>query len=312
MVNHSHPDSIRPSPLDAVSKPWATISQPASSVGQSFVQLQAESSHALKQARQPALDFPTHITQSEDMLVILNARATVLLNVFFRNLTQAKQIVKLSSLALNLWQSRVAETDWGYRMFDRGSEDEENAWIFQRLIVLIRDDIYQHLCSVINGFTDAEKFEQQRHIDIFVESMRTWQKKTNRHLMAKWRPVHGVERNTDYPGFMAHLRDSCEKSLEEEWGEDSTELCHSWPYSLNRIHDYGAEWVGPLNSDENDKTPPVPISVPWLERRESGYWFQFADETPDPRGVESDYEQVSGYLARTIDEATRRRCKYRY
>jgi hypothetical protein len=312
MDKHSHPDSIRPSPLDAVPKPWDTIPRPSSSMGQSFVQLRTESSHALQRTRQPTLDFSTHITQSEDMIVILNARATVLLNVSFRNLTQAKQIVELSSLALTLWQSRVAETDWGYRMFDRGSEDEENAWIFQRLIVLIRDDIYQHLCSVINDLTDAEKFEQQRHIDVFVESMRTWQKMTNRHFKSMWGFEHDVECKTGYPGFMAHLRDSCEKSLEEEWGEDSTELCRSWPYSLNRIHDHGAEWVGPLSSDDNDKTPPVPISVPWLERRESGYWFQFVDEAPNSRDVGLDYEQVSGYLARSIDEAKRRRCKYRH
>jgi hypothetical protein len=245
------------------------------------------------------------------MLVILNARATVLLNISFRNLSQPKQIVKLSNLALTLWLSRVTETDWGYSMFDKGSEDEENAWILQRLILLIRDDVYQHLCSAIDDFAEPERGEQQRHIGVFVESMRTWQKITNRHFNSMRGYEHDVESKSGYAGYMSYLRDSCEKNSERDWGTNSLQLCHSWPYSWNRTHDHGAEWVAPLSSDENDKTPPVPISVPWLERRECGYWFQLVDEIPVPRGVESDYERVSAYLGRTIEESKRKKCRYR-
>jgi hypothetical protein len=93
--------------------------------------------------------------------MILNARATVLLNVSFRNLSQPMHIIKLSELALALWISRQTETDWGYGMFDRGSEAEESAWVAQRMIQLVRDDIYQLFCNAVDESADADRVDQQ-------------------------------------------------------------------------------------------------------------------------------------------------------
>lgn len=70
--------------------------------------------------------------------------------------------------------------------------------------------------------------------------------------------------------------------------------------------------MGPFLSDENDKTPAVPISLPWLQRRANGFWFQLIDE-PEVKSspVDSDYESVSTYQGRTITEEDRQKCKYR-
>ncbi|KAF2036095.1 hypothetical protein EK21DRAFT_106201 [Setomelanomma holmii] len=44
------------------------------------------------------------LTESEDMMVILNARGTVMLNMCFRNTSTQRQIVVLASLAIQLWE----------------------------------------------------------------------------------------------------------------------------------------------------------------------------------------------------------------
>jgi hypothetical protein len=70
-------------------------------VKQSISELRAENAR-VRQARRvrKALHFPTNILYSNDMTVILNARATVLLNMSFHCLWQQARVIELSSLAL--------------------------------------------------------------------------------------------------------------------------------------------------------------------------------------------------------------------
>jgi hypothetical protein len=260
---------------------------------QSFSQLKAESSRTHQQARQPAPHFPTNIIESDDMTMILNARATVSLNVSFRNLSQPMHIIKLSELALALWISRQTETDWGYGMFDRGSEAEESAWVAQRMIQLVRDDIYQPFCNAVDESADADRVEQQPHIDVFMKSVRTWQKMINRQNQAARGLDHPIESKDYYPARMARLRLVCERNSTREWGKQAAALCCSVPHTWNRIHDYGAEWTGPLISDPNDRTAPVPIAFDWLDRKEDGFWFRYEPEVLKPRDVGEDFERVS-------------------
>ncbi|KAH7398794.1 hypothetical protein DE146DRAFT_504894 [Phaeosphaeria sp. MPI-PUGE-AT-0046c] len=208
-------------------KPQKGLQQYASfaKIKQTFTQLRSESSRTQKQARRAAPPFPTDIIESEDMTIILNARATVLLNISFRGLDQAKNVIKLANLALSLWLSRRTETAWGYGMLDRGSEDEEHAWIVHKFLVLIRDDICRHLARAIGHFSEAETAEQLRHITVFFQSLRTWQQIINRKNNMSVGLQHAVESRHDFPVIMARIRTLHEKQMEQEWGKSTAEMC---------------------------------------------------------------------------------------
>ena len=53
----------------------------------------------------------TTLYQSEDMIAILNARGTVLLNSAFAGLYEQVEIVKLAMLAVDLYHGRVSNLD---------------------------------------------------------------------------------------------------------------------------------------------------------------------------------------------------------
>jgi hypothetical protein len=95
------------------------------------------------------------------MLVILNARATALLNISFRNLSQSKHIVELASLAIYLFSARKTGSD----MIEDGVSDEEKIWMLKRMIQLVRDDIYTLLLSVDQDLTYADRAEREPHED---------------------------------------------------------------------------------------------------------------------------------------------------
>lgn len=159
------------------------------------------------------------------MTTILNARATVLLNVSFRGLTQTKKVIKLASLALSLWQSRRIEIAWGYDILDRGSEDEGHAWVVHKFLVLIRDDICRHLSRAIGHFSETETAEQIQHITVFLQSLRTWQQIINRKNNMALGLQHAVESRADFPATMARLRSQYEKQMEQDWGQSTAEMC---------------------------------------------------------------------------------------
>jgi hypothetical protein len=84
-------------------KPWGRIKFRVRRAKQSIYEPIAESEaeqQAQQYRQQKAPHFPTNIIDSDDMCVILNARATVLLNTSFYGLEQQKRIVALSSLAI--------------------------------------------------------------------------------------------------------------------------------------------------------------------------------------------------------------------
>jgi hypothetical protein len=285
-------------------KPWAKIARSARHLKQSFSQLKAESSRSAREACQPIPQFPLRILDSDDLLVILNARATVLLNISFRNRSQSRHIVTLSSLARFLFSVHRIESD---RIGGETSQ-EERAWMIRRMLQLIRDDVYQLLTYASQEFIQAEREEQQRHLDAFCTSAMTWQNLINRQIKSARGHSHRFESGEGFPDRMATLRAKCERWCSQLWVEESAELCESNPYTWNRSHDTGAEWTGPLLSDNNDRAGPKLIAVPWLERREDGYWLKVqVDQPPEPQ---LNLEEVQKYSGRTITESKRRNCKH--
>jgi hypothetical protein len=160
----------------------------------------------MQQARQPIPRFPNNIVESDDMVVILNARATVLLNASFRELRQQKQVIKLAALALELWQRRNVRTNWDEFMSESNTTDEQYAYIIQKLLLLIRNDIYQYLTSAIQEFHNTERVEQEKHIDVFLESANTWRKMINRQIEATRGHEHPIETGAGFNYKMSKSR----------------------------------------------------------------------------------------------------------
>jgi hypothetical protein len=192
-------------------KPWGRLAHRTNLLKQSLANLISESSSSAQQARQQArqsdYQVPLNITDSEDMLVILNARATALLNISFRNLRQPKHIVKLASLATCLFSAHKT----GPVIIGDDVSDEEKIWMLRRMIQLIRDDIYNLLLSVIEDYTHADHIEQERHIDVLQKTVITWRRIISKQVHSARRETHNFESQDGYAGRMAVFRAKCEQ-----------------------------------------------------------------------------------------------------
>lgn len=141
------------------------------------------------------------------MLFILNARATVLLNLSFRGRHQSVHVVTLSSLARCLFSARRTDTD----LVGRDISDEEKLWMIQRMLQLIRDDVYQVFVHASQDFVDAEQEEQRQHLSIFCSSLKTWQSMINRQIQSARGHHHQIESKDGFSDRMATLRAKCER-----------------------------------------------------------------------------------------------------
>ncbi|KAH4010384.1 hypothetical protein JI435_155480 [Parastagonospora nodorum SN15] len=193
-------------PKDKAS-PWAKIARSARHLKQSFSQLKAESSRSAREAREPVADVPLNILESNDMLVILNARATVLLNFSFRGRHHSTHVVTLSSLARCLFSARRTDSD----LVGRDASEEEKLWMIHRMLQLIRDDVYQILVHASQDFVEAEQEEQRQHLSTFCASLKTWQNMINRQIQSARGHFHQIESNDGFSDRMATLRAKCER-----------------------------------------------------------------------------------------------------
>lgn len=110
-------------------KRWGVLGRYATVLRQSFSQLKVESSRTRQEAREPAPCFPKNMTESDDMIVILNARGTVILNFSFRRHSHQIHIVALAALAVRLWGVLSAGAKEGDVQFPNGISSEAKAWM---------------------------------------------------------------------------------------------------------------------------------------------------------------------------------------
>jgi hypothetical protein len=241
--------------------------------------------------------------------MILNARGTALLNLAFRGNPKQSHIVKLSALALRLWALQLPSSNITPVPFDRDVSDADRTWIIYRLIQLVRSDVYSLVAQAIEDFTPDEQDEQARHIAVFLQSALTWQKLVNRQIRLAGPYQHVAETRDGFPAQMARLREWCEESLKR----DTIDLVKASPFTWNRVHDAGAEWVGPVLGDENDKTGVGMIEVGWLDRREGGLWFGYWDGAVHIKTsgqAEIDWVNRCRYIGRQISPEKKARCRY--
>jgi hypothetical protein len=196
-----------------MTRPWSKLARSAVRLKQSFSQLKVESLHSAHEAQLPVPRSPLNILDSDDMLVILNSRATVLLNISFRTCIYSKRVVILASLARFLFATRKNAPGGLFRItdsLDREATKEEQAWMVFRMLQIIRDDIYQLLTRASHELVEAERQEQQRHINIFNRSVATWQHMMNKQIKSARGHDHLFESRHYFPGRMAAVRAKCE------------------------------------------------------------------------------------------------------
>lgn len=205
--------------------------------------------HQLDNQQPPS--YPRILCDSVDMLAILNARGTVLLNMSFANTPEQLYIVKLASLATSFWTQPAVDGD------------EERHWVLNHMIPLIRDDIQQHLLSATTWFDAQTLQSQQRHIEILKESVATWRNMVSRAL--------GLS-----TGFLTKKLDDLRGDSEAVLAADvrSGEIVRGVHSTYNRVEDHGSEYLGPLLRDERDQAFFGQIAFPELERKDTGYWLR--------------------------------------
>jgi hypothetical protein len=201
---------------------------------------------------QQSQSYPKLLCDSDDMIAILNARGTVLLNMYFSHTLEQLHIVKLASLAVGLWAQRPVDIN------------EERYRVIHCMILLIRDDIQQHLLSAVNNFDVNALLEQHRHIEILTESVATWRNMVSR----SW----GLRTNKNSDTQLELLRRDCEAALAADIR--SREIAQNVHSTYNRVEDHASEYLGPLLRDEKDQEFVDEISFPGLQRRDGGYWLQ--------------------------------------
>ncbi|KAH7090239.1 hypothetical protein FB567DRAFT_286554 [Paraphoma chrysanthemicola] len=235
----------------------------------------------------PRNRLPRTLAESDDMMAILNARGTVLLNMCFRTSYTDLFILSLSFLAIHLWKDMALGAKGGMFKYRNGLDDDAKVWILSRLILMIRDDI-QKLFEIRldNHLNDAERVEQDQHITVFQSSYVAWQKMINKRTKNARPHENSVQSRHDYPSLMNRSRKKCDEILQEFLTPKYTaDLCPPW-YTWNRLHNSQAEWMGPLFHGIESVHAPAQICLPGIERRENGLWFGNLDQDVMKNGLE--------------------------
>ncbi|KAH7116805.1 hypothetical protein B0J11DRAFT_583518 [Dendryphion nanum] len=116
-------------------------------------------------------NFPS-LYDSEDMLAILNARGTVILNSAFYGTVEQKSIIKLATAAIALW------TQWasfGHPIpGERPDSCFENPFElrYKYMIPLIREDIHLRISMLLNMSTT--KLQDMFITNTFLQSIKDW------------------------------------------------------------------------------------------------------------------------------------------
>jgi hypothetical protein len=95
------------------------------------------------------------------------------------------------------------------------------------MIQLIRDDIYALLAHVIAVMSASDRYEQQRHVTVFQESVATWRCwQGNTRGQSLYRDL---EAGAEYPERMKTLRNQCQCLIKQYFERPAKQLCEALP-----------------------------------------------------------------------------------
>ncbi|KAJ4313462.1 hypothetical protein N0V94_006949, partial [Neodidymelliopsis sp. IMI 364377] len=176
------------------------------------------------------------LMENDDMLVILNARGTVVLNPAFAYTEERIEIAKLAWLALSIWHNRIELPLAGAVV------------IFQELLKLVRDDVETLLFSAISGFSASVHDSQLSHINVLVQ--RTWvRRRALSHLLSITNFQFTIAERRSYETRMEMARRSCELHLQKDIGNRAELRMRNQHMLLGtEPFDHGSEYVGEMLS----------------------------------------------------------------
>jgi hypothetical protein len=211
------------------------------------------------------------LLENDDMLVILNARGTVVLNPAFAYTEERIEIAKLAWLALSIWHNRIELPLAGAVV------------IFQELLKLVRDDVETLLFSAIAGFSASVHDSQLSHINVFAQ--RVWVcRRALSQLLSVTNFQFTVAERRSYETRMELARRSCELHLQKDIGNRAELRMRNQHMLLGtEPFDHGSEYVGDMLSSEYPpdlQTAQLPLAYPWLQKRRNGKWFDAQHAPP--------------------------------
>ncbi|KAH6618455.1 hypothetical protein C7974DRAFT_440665 [Boeremia exigua] len=199
------------------------------------------------------------LVQNADILAILNARGTVLLNGAFAEYREASYIVRLAELALDVYHGRVID----------------NA---PQLVPLIRDDVQSHMQMVITKWAEYIRQRQQHYIDVLNHDISEWRRSWNKTAMQR-ELAQNDEQHTKLKIELQDEREMYNKHL-ETWRPEMCMLMNSIENPVVEQFAYQTEYLGnPFLSTftAGRNTSVWEFHFPWLEKLEKDdkrAWFK--------------------------------------
>ncbi|KAG9197822.1 hypothetical protein G6514_000810 [Epicoccum nigrum] len=202
------------------------------------------------------LCFNQTLLQDKDMLDILNARRTVLLNSLFLGSPEVLDVVALAILAMDLFHGKVPKAS------------KLGAWF----IPLIKDDILTLLLSA----TDKSRLRQLQchYISILKSEAIRWRLDTTRVEMTRYLTMADAQCNCFRPCLEKGQEACCTylSLCRFEAGKLVGRLRKDTPGELRQHTEYPGGALQELYQHSLD-TVVGELLCPWLARRKNGRWF---------------------------------------
>ncbi|KAF2655802.1 hypothetical protein K491DRAFT_715946 [Lophiostoma macrostomum CBS 122681] len=138
--------------------------------------------------------FIPDLLQDENMVAILNARGTAVMNAYFQGTPEQAMIVKLADTAVHLYNEWKATAHHPVSFYEGEDPSDNPAFRRYKLMVLaLRDDIQTHMTRRLYRLTTAQGIAQLRAYDILQERIDTW----------RWYAARTIA--ADYAGECSHM-----------------------------------------------------------------------------------------------------------
>jgi hypothetical protein len=196
------------------------------------------------------------LLQDKDMLDILNARGTVLLNSLFLGLPEVLDVVALAILAMDIFHGKVPKAS------------EMGAWF----IPLIKDDILTLLLSA----TDKSRFRQSQchYISVLKSEATSWQIDTTKVEMSRYLTLADAQCNC-LRSCLEKGQNACSIYLSMCRGEAVKLVGRLDKDASDEVRQH-EEYSGGALQELYDHSPDTVVGEllsPWLAKRKFGRWF---------------------------------------
>ncbi|KAJ4368909.1 hypothetical protein N0V83_005991 [Neocucurbitaria cava] len=227
-----------------------------------------------------ASEIHASIFDDENMMAILNARGTVLLNMCFHNTPQQLKIVKLAAMAqlINRHVSRPVKAprhakDYSILLTKSCAGQSQVFYAATQCILpLIRDDIETLMLEAISDFSEKDKQVQLDYIFDLQRRAQTWKAWFTMQAGYDWSGP--PSRQDGIRQGMERWRTHGELIL-QRFGMEFQNLVKSIGVTGNSdLLMKGSGYMGPLPANmDNLLRSYDELKLPWIKRRSTGRWF---------------------------------------